>query len=69
MSSLLSAFILFALVAGFTPGPNNLMVAASGVNFGYRRSLPHLLGVIFGFPVLMLGVGFGLGEIAISNRA
>lgn len=63
MSSLLSGFIMFALVAGFTPGPNNLMVAASGVNFGYRRSVPHLLGVIVGFPVLMLGVGFGLGEI------
>ncbi|MDX1442569.1 MAG: LysE family translocator [Gammaproteobacteria bacterium] len=63
MPSFLPAFVMFALVAGFTPGPNNLMVASSGVNFGYRRTLPHLAGIIIGFPVLMLGVGFGLGEV------
>lgn len=63
MPGFLSAFLLFALVAGFTPGPNNLMLAASGVNFGYRRSLRHLAGVIIGFPVLMVAVGLGLGEI------
>lgn len=63
MSSYLPAFLLFALVAGFTPGPNNLMVAASGVNFGYRRSVPHLAGIILGFPVLMIAVGLGLGEV------
>ena len=63
MSSFLPAFLMFALVAGFTPGPNNLMVAASGVNFGYRRTLPHLAGIIIGFPVLMIAVGLGLGEV------
>lgn len=63
MPSFLPAFLMFALVAGFTPGPNNLMVAASGVNFGYRRTLPHLAGIIIGFPVLMIAVGLGFGEL------
>ncbi|HEX6930086.1 MAG TPA: LysE family translocator [Gammaproteobacteria bacterium] len=59
----LPAFLLFAFVAGFTPGPNNLMLATSGVNFGLRRTLPHMLGVIAGFPVLFAAVGAGLGEL------
>lgn len=41
----LHAFVLFALVAGFTPGPNNLMLATSGVNHGLKRTLPYMLGV------------------------
>lgn len=63
MQANLSAFFLFALVAGFTPGPNNLMLAASGVNFGLRRTLPHLLGVVAGYPVLFAAVGTGLGGV------
>lgn len=63
MSSNLPAFFLFALVAGFTPGPNNLLLAASAANFGLRRTLPHMFGVIFGFPLLFLAVGAGLGEL------
>lgn len=65
----LSAFLLFALVAGFTPGPNNLMLATSGVNFGLRRTLPHLLGVICGYPVLFAGAGLGLGGIFLQFPA
>ncbi|MBW3566507.1 MAG: LysE family translocator [Proteobacteria bacterium] len=63
MQANLPAFFLFALVAGFTPGPNNLMLAASGVNFGLRRTLPHLLGVVAGYPVLFAAVGTGLGGV------
>ncbi len=55
------AFILFAIVAAFTPGPNNAMVLASGLNFGFRRTLPHVLGIAIGFCIVVLIAGFGLG--------
>ncbi len=60
---LLSALLGFAVVTLFTPGPNNLMLMASGVSYGYRRTLPHLLGVAVGFPVMMLAVGAGLAQV------
>lgn len=60
--SALPAGILFALVTTITPGPNNTMLLASGVNFGFRRTLPHILGISLGVVLLMLAVGFGLGE-------
>lgn len=55
------AFILFALSMCFTPGPNNVMLMTSGLNFGIRKSLPHLFGVFFGFPSMVIMVGLGLG--------
>ena len=60
--SALPAGVLFALVTTITPGPNNTMLLASGVNFGFRRTVPHLLGITSGVALLMLSVGFGLGE-------
>ncbi|SDR48235.1 LysE family translocator [Paraburkholderia tuberum] len=60
--SALPAGILFALVTSITPGPNNTMLLASGVNFGFRRTLPHLSGISVGVVLLMLSVGIGLGE-------
>ena len=57
------AFSLFAFVTSITPGPNNLMLLASGVNFGFRQTLPHIFGISSGFLFLVLAVGFGLGEI------
>ncbi len=54
---------LFAVVSTGTPGPNNVMLTASGANFGYRRSLPHVLGVALGFPAMITGVGLGLGAV------
>ncbi len=63
MSSLLLPLLTFALAATFTPGPNNIMVTASGANFGYWRTLPHMLGITFGFTGMIAAVGFGLGEI------
>ena len=56
---LLTALATFALVTAVTPGPNNLMLMTSGANFGLRRSLPHMLGIIIGFPVMILLAGLG----------
>ena len=64
--SLVAGFLPFALIAGITPGPNNFMLAASGANFGYRRTVPHILGVILGF--LFLAFILGLGLEAIFSR-
>lgn len=55
------ALILFVFTAGITPGPNNIMIMASGLNFGIRASLPHFLGICFGFPTMFFAMGFGLG--------
>lgn len=60
---LLWAFVIFALVMAFTPGPNNIMLAASGVNFGFARTIPHMAGVTVGFVVLVLAAGTGLGLV------
>ena len=51
---------LFMVSSSITPGPNNTMLMTSGVNFGFRRTLPHFLGVQIGFAVLLLSVGLGL---------
>jgi threonine/homoserine/homoserine lactone efflux protein len=59
----LIALALFALVSSITPGPNNLMLMASGTNFGLSRSVPHLLGVSIGFVLMLLIVGAGLGAV------
>lgn len=61
--SVLAAFVAFSLAALFTPGPNNTMLMASGLNYGFRRTIPHILGVNFGFAFLVLAFGFGLGAI------
>ena len=55
----LFAFAIFALVTSITPGPNNLMLLASGVNFGFRSSVPHMLGISLGFHVMVMAVGLG----------
>ena len=60
---LLLAFALFALVTSITPGPNNTMLLASGVNFGFNRTIPHMLGISCGFFLLVVAVGFGLGAV------
>ncbi|MGJ8617699.1 MAG: LysE family translocator [Sulfitobacter sp.] len=59
----LPALALFAFVSSATPGPNNLMLMASGANYGFRRSIPHMLGISIGFMVLMLLTGIGLVQI------
>jgi threonine/homoserine/homoserine lactone efflux protein len=60
---LLLAIMPFAVVNGFTPGPNNFMLAASGANFGLRRTVPHIAGVVLGFTFLAFVVSLGLGGV------
>ncbi|MVA23159.1 LysE family translocator [Agrobacterium vitis] len=59
----LVALILFAFTTSITPGPNNMMLFASGVNFGFLRTVPHMLGIGAGFFTLLIGVGLGLGAL------
>lgn len=56
-------FATYSLVMWITPGPNNVMLTASGANFGMRRTLPHMLGICGGFALQMLAVCAGLGAI------
>lgn len=60
---LLLALIGFAFVTSVTPGPNNLMLMASGANFGFRRTVPHMLGVSLGHMVMVALVGLGLAGL------
>jgi threonine/homoserine/homoserine lactone efflux protein len=62
LSWFLSA-MAFAIAMSATPGPNNAMVAASGATFGIRRTVPHILGVSCGFPLMLLAVAFGAGAL------
>lgn len=60
---ILLALTTFAFVSSITPGPNNLMLMASGTNFGFARTIPHMLGVGIGFMVMIVLVGAGLAKI------
>ncbi len=57
---LILAIALFAFSSGITPGPNNIMLMTSGVNFGIKSSVPHLLGICIGFPSMVLAIGLGM---------
>lgn len=57
----LLGLVAFALVSSITPGPNNVMLLASGVNFGFKLTIPHMLGISFGFFILALASGLGVG--------
>lgn len=56
-------FFYFMFIAAMTPGPNNVMLTASGMNFGYARTIPHILGIIIGFQVLILLCLLGVGAL------
>lgn len=60
------ALLAFALVTSITPGPNNLMLIASGANFGFRRTVPHMLGVSLGHMAMTLIVGVGLVGVMLA---
>jgi len=64
--SLLIAFVMFAAVMFFTPGPNNIMLLSSALTYGFRRTLPHLAGIVIGFAFMVGAVGLGLGTIFIT---
>lgn len=63
----LAALIVFAFVASATPGPNNLMLLASGANFGLRASVAHMSGIMVGFLTLQIAVGFGLAAVLTAS--
>ena len=63
ISPLFLPMLGFMFVAAFTPGPNNIMLAASGANFGFMRTQPHMLGVTTGFCFLLVLAGFGLDQV------
>lgn len=60
---LILAVATFAFVTSVTPGPNNIMLTASGANFGFKRTLPHVAGIIIGMMMLNVSVGLGLGAL------
>ncbi len=60
---LTAGLVLYALVTSITPGPNNMMLMASGANFGVRRTLPHVAGVVGGFATLLLAAGLGVASL------
>jgi threonine/homoserine/homoserine lactone efflux protein len=62
-STLFLALFIFAAIAAWTPGPNNTLLMASGVNHGFRQTMPLILGVAIGFPFMIGMVGIGLGKI------
>jgi threonine/homoserine/homoserine lactone efflux protein len=66
MSQLLLAFVVFAAVMFFTPGPNNIMVLSSGLTYGFRRTMPHILGITFGFAFMVGAVGLGFGTVFLA---
>lgn len=59
----LLAFCAFAVITLVTPGPNNMMVLASGLNYGFVRTLPHLAGIAFGFALMVFLTGAGLHTV------
>lgn len=63
MDTTLWGTILLVSIVSMTPGPNNLLLAASGANYGFFRTLPHMCGVIVGFAIMVVASGFGLGMI------
>jgi threonine/homoserine/homoserine lactone efflux protein len=60
---ILSALLLFAFATSVTPGPNNLMLMASGANYGFRRTVPHMLGISLGHLFMVVVLGLGLAQV------
>ena len=66
MDQTLVALVGFAFVTSVTPGPNNLMLMASGANFGFRRTVPHMLGISLGHALMVFLVGLGIGGVFVA---
>jgi threonine/homoserine/homoserine lactone efflux protein len=62
-AELMLAFASFAFVGSITPGPNNAMLLASGLNYGFRRTVPHIAGISLGCVAMLVLVGLGLGAV------
>ncbi|MFV8783352.1 LysE family translocator [Microbulbifer sp. SA54] len=63
MLDALLPIVLFVFATSITPGPNNLMIMSSGLNFGVSRSMPHFLGICIGYPAMIIAIGLGLGAL------
>jgi threonine/homoserine/homoserine lactone efflux protein len=61
--SLLTGLLLFCFVSSITPGPNNLMLMATGANFGARRAAPHASGIVLGFTFMIVAIGLGVAQL------
>jgi len=68
LSSLLP-LVSFAFVTSGTPGPNNILLTASGIRFGFKRSIPHILGIQFGVATMLSMCAFGIGILLMGNPA
>jgi threonine/homoserine/homoserine lactone efflux protein len=60
-------YALYCIAMSGTPGPNNVMVLASGVNYGYRRTIPHIMGINIGFSLMMFIMAMGLGSVFLAE--
>jgi threonine/homoserine/homoserine lactone efflux protein len=60
---------VFAFASAITPGPNNVMLMASGANYGVRRTVPHIAGIVAGFALLALLAGLGLAQVFAAHPA
>ncbi|MRX09450.1 LysE family translocator [Pseudoduganella sp. FT25W] len=63
LPELLLPLCTFAAITTITPGPNNTMILASGLNYGFKRSLPHLFGIVCGFSFMIFSTGLGLHAV------
>ncbi len=61
--TMLVSITSFTLAGVMTPGPNNIMLLTSGLTFGYKKTIPHMLGVALGFSLMVIGVGLGIGAV------
>ena len=68
-TSVVISAAIFGLVTSVTPGPNNTYLLASGMNFGLRRSMPYVMGIITGLTIIVLSVIFGLGLVFVTFPA
>ena len=67
MGDLFLSLAAMSVVSSITPGPNNVMLMASGARFGITRTLPHLAGIWVGFSLMMALVGLGCGAVIESQ--
>lgn len=61
--TMLLSIASFTLASVLTPGPNNIMLLSSGLTFGYKQTIPHMIGISLGYPIMIIGVGMGVGAI------
>lgn len=61
--TMIISIVSFTLAGVMTPGPNNIMLLSSGLTFGYRKTIPHMVGVALGFTLMVICVGLGIGAV------